>query len=143
MTGEIKEEIKKEYERIKDKIPYEDFLKKMEERKHDYEDVSFMSDLDIARTITGEYINEENTPLSEKNEQKKISELVSGQDNISVIGRIMHISNVKKFTSRKGKNGKLANMILADDTGEIRVVLWTNNIRCLKRCRRRGYSQSK
>ena len=132
MTGEIKEEIKKEYERIKDKIPYEDFLKKMEERKHDYEDVSFMSDLDIARTITGEYINEENTPLSEKNEQKKISELVSGQDNISVIGRIMHISNEKKFTSRKGKNGKLANIILADDTGEIRVVLWTNNIRCLK-----------
>ena len=132
MTGEIKEEIKKEYERIKDKIPYDDFLKKMEERKHDYEDVSFMSDLDIARTITGEYINEENTPLSEKNEQKKISELVSGQDNISVTGRIMHISNVKKFTSRKGKNGKLANIILADDTGEIRVVLWTNNIRCLK-----------
>jgi replication factor A1 len=132
MTGEIKEEIKKEYERIKDKIPYEDFLKKMEERKHDYEDVSFMSDLDIARTITGEYINEENTPLSEKNEQKKISELVSGQDNISVIGRIMHISNVKKFTSRKGKNGKLANIILADETGEIRVVLWTNNIRSLK-----------
>ena len=132
MTGDIKEEIKKEYERIKDKIPYDDFLKKMEERKHDYEDVSFMSDLDIARTITGEYINEENTPLSEKNEQKKISELVSGQDNISVTGRIMHISNVKKFTSRKGKNGKLANIILADDTGEIRVVLWTNNIRCLK-----------
>ena len=132
MTGEIKEEIKKEYERIKDKIPYEDFLKKMEERKHDYEDVSFMSDLDIARTITGEYINEENTPLSEKNEQKKISELVSGQDNISVTGRIMHISNVKKFTSRKGKNGKLANIILADETGEIRVVLWTNNIRSLK-----------
>jgi replication factor A1 len=132
MTGEIKEEIKKEYERIKDKIPYEDFLKKMDERKHDYEDVSFMSDLDIARTITGEYINEENTPLSEKNEQKKISELVSGQDNISVTGRIIHISNVKKFTSRKGKNGKLANIILADETGEIRVVLWTNNIRSLK-----------
>lgn len=33
MSGEIKEEIKREYERIKDKLPYEDFLEKMDERK--------------------------------------------------------------------------------------------------------------
>ena len=45
----------------------------------------------------------------------------------------MHISNVKKFTSKKGREGKLANMILADDTGEIRVVLWTENIKFLKK----------
>ena len=43
MSGEINQEIKNEYEKIKDKISYEDFMKKMEERKHDYEDVSFMS----------------------------------------------------------------------------------------------------
>ncbi|BDZ70016.1 OB-fold nucleic acid binding domain-containing protein [Methanobacterium petrolearium] len=43
----------------------------------------------------------------------------------------MSISNVKKFTSKKGKEGKLANMILADATGRIRVVLWTENIKLL------------
>jgi len=133
MSQEISQEIKSEYEKIKDKIPYDDFLKKMEERKHDYEDVSFMSELDIARTIIGEYINEENKPLSEANEAHKIKELETGSDNISVIGRIMHIPNVKKFTSKKGREGKLANMIIADDTGEIRVVLWTENIKFLKK----------
>ena len=132
MSGEINQEIKNEYEKIKDKISYEDFLTKMEERKLDYEDVSFMSELDIARTIVGEYINEENKPLSEANQAHKISELETGRDNISVTGRVMHISNVKKFTSKKGREGKLANMIIADDTGEIRVVLWTENIKFLK-----------
>ncbi len=133
MSDEINQEIKNEYEKIKDKISFEDFLKKMEERKHDYEDVSFMSELDIARTIVGEYINEENKPLSESNEAHKITELETGRDNISVTGRVMHISNVKKFTSKKGREGKLANMIISDDTGEIRVVLWTENIKFLKK----------
>jgi len=130
MSGQ---EIKSEYEKIKDKISYNDFLKRMEERKHDYEDVSFMSELDIARTIVGEYINEENKPLSEANEAHKIRELETGHDNISITGRVMHISHVKKFTSKKGREGKLANMILSDDTGEIRVVLWTENIKFLKK----------
>jgi len=130
MSGQ---EIKSEYEKIKDKISYNDFLKRMEERKHDYEDVSFMSELDIARTIVGEYINEENKPLSEANEAHKIRELETGHDNISITGRVMHISHVKKFTSKKGREGKLANMILSDDTGEVRVVLWTENIKFLKK----------
>jgi replication factor A1 len=85
------QEIKSEYEKIKDKISYNDFLKRMEERKHDYEDVSFMSELDIARTIAGEYINEENKPLSEANKAHKIRELETGHDNISITGRVMHI----------------------------------------------------
>ena len=132
MSGEIKEEIKREYERIKDKLPYEDFLEKMDERKKEYADVSFMNDLDIARTITGEYINETNQPITEKNESKKIVELTAGEDNVSVSGRIMHISNIKRFTSRKGKGGKRAKMVIADESGQIGVAMWTNNIKSLK-----------
>jgi len=131
MSGEVNDEIMKEYERIKDKISYEDFLKKMEERKKEYEDVSFMSDLDIARTITGEYIDEKNEALSEGNEPQKISQLTAGHDNVCVIGRIISVSNVKKFTNRKGNHGKLANMIIADETGQIRVTLWTENVKFL------------
>jgi len=131
MSSEVNDEIMKEYERIKDKISYEDFLKKMEERKKEYEDVSFMSDLDIARTITGEYIDEKNEALSEGNEPQKISQLTAGHDNVCVIGRIISVSNVKKFTNRKGNHGKLANMIIADETGQIRVTLWTENVKFL------------
>lgn len=131
MSGEVSDEIMKEYERIKDKISYEDFLKKMEQRKKEYEDVSFMSDLDVARTITGEYVDEKNEALSVGNEPQKISELTAGHDNVCVIGRIMSISNIKKFTNRKGNHGKLANIIIADETGQIRVTLWTENVKFL------------
>lgn len=129
---EINEDIKKEYEKIQDKISYEDFLKEMDSRMKDYEEVSFMGELDVARVIVGEYIDETNQPLSEDNPLVKISELKTGQHNINIIGRVMRISNVKKFTTRKGKAGKLANLLLADEDSEIRVVMWTENMKFLK-----------
>ncbi|HEX7468974.1 MAG TPA: OB-fold nucleic acid binding domain-containing protein, partial [Methanobacterium sp.] len=130
---EMNEEIMKEYDKIKDRVSYEDFLTEMEKRTQDYEEVSFMSDLDVARVIVGEYIDEKNQPLSEDGPVLKISELKTGTRNINLVGRLMRISNIKKFTSRKGREGKLANLILADETGELRVVLWTENVKLLKK----------
>lgn len=130
---EMNEDIQREYEKIKDKISYEDFLKEMRKRMQDYEEVTFMGELDVARVIVGEYIDEVNQPLSKDNPTLKISELKTGNHNISLIGRVMRISNVKKFTSRKGKEGKLANLLIADETGEIRGVMWTENIKLLKK----------
>ncbi|GAA5818799.1 MAG: replication protein A [Methanobrevibacter sp. CfCl-M3] len=125
--------INEEYKKIADKISEEEFLKKLEAMKNEYSDVSFMNDIDIARMIVGSFIDEENEIKSDKEENcmDKISKLESGA-KISIIGRIMGISNPKKFTTRKGKEGKLANINLVDDTGEIRVVLWTENIKLLK-----------
>lgn len=128
----MENDIKSEYQRINDKISYDDFLKRIEDMKKDYEDVSFMDELDIARMIVGEYIDEENVPLAKDNELRKISELEVGLQDISITGRIMRISNAKAFVTKKGKEGKVQNVMLADDTGEIRVVLWTDNIKQLK-----------
>ncbi len=130
---EINDAIKEEYEKIKDKIPYEEFLKEMKTRMQDYEDVSFMSELDVARVIIGEFVDEENKPLSENSPVLKISDLKTGNHNISLIGRVKRISNTKKFINRKGREGKLANLLIEDDTGEIRVVMWTENIKLLKK----------
>lgn len=129
----MENDIKSEYQRISDKISYDNFLKRIEDMKKDYEDVSFMDELDIARMIVGEYIDEKNVPLAEDNELRKISGLETGLHDISIVGRIMRISNAKAFTTKKGKEGKVQNLMLADDTGEIRVVLWTDNIKLLKK----------
>ncbi len=129
----MNEDIMKEYEKIKDKISYEDFLKEMESRMKDYEEVSFMGELDVARVIVGEHIDEENQPLSEDNPTVKISQLKAGNHNINIIGRVMRISDVKKFVNQKGRSGKLVNLLLADETGEIRVVMWTENVKLLKK----------
>ncbi|MEN6329180.1 MAG: OB-fold nucleic acid binding domain-containing protein [Methanobacteriaceae archaeon] len=128
---EISDEIRQEYEKIKDKISYEDFLEQMKIRAQDYEGVSFMSELDLARVIVGEYIEEKNEPLVQGSKKHKISELETGQNNLTLVGRVMKMSNIKKFTSRKGKEGRLANIILTDDTGSMRVVFWTENIKLL------------
>ena len=129
----MKDEILQEYQKIADKISEEEFLKRMDNMKKEYEDVSFMNELDLARMIVGEHINEKNKPLSEENASFKIADLETGKSRISIIGRVMHISNAKKFTKRNGKEGKVLNIILADDTGEIRTVFWTENIKMVKK----------
>ncbi len=129
----MENDVKSEYQRISDKISYDDFLKRIDDMKKDYEDVSFMDELDIARMIVGEYIDEENVPIAKDNELRKISELETGLHDISITGRIMRISNAKAFVTKKGKEGKVQNIMLADDTGEIRVVLWTDNIKQLEK----------
>ncbi|MDR2830783.1 MAG: replication protein A [Methanobrevibacter sp.] len=126
--------LNEEYEKIANKISEEKFLERLNAMKKEYADVSFMNDIDIARMIVGTFIDEKNEMKSDKEENSmdKISKLESGAKNVNVIGRVMSISNPKKFTTRKGKEGKLANINLVDDTGELRVVLWTENIKLLK-----------
>ncbi len=128
---ELSQEIKNEYEKIKDKISLEEFLNKMEEYKKENEDIGFINDVDIAHMVVGSYINEKNEPLEENKEYLKIEDLETGQQHLNLLGRVMNLSNVKKFTTKKGKKGKLANLILSDDTGRIRVVFWTENIKLL------------
>lgn len=128
---EMSQEIKDEYEKIKDKISYEDFQKKMEEYKKENADVSFIDDISIAHMVVGDYITEKNEPTEEVKDLWKIKDLETGKQHINLLGRVMSISNVKKFTSKKGRDGKLANLILADETGRIRVVFWTENIKLM------------
>ncbi len=128
---EMSQEIKDEYEKIKDKLSYEEFLEKMDEYKKENADVSFIDDISIAHMVVGDYITEKNEPLEESKEFWKIKDLETGTQHVNLLGKVMSISNVKKFTSKKGREGKLANLILADNTGRIRVVFWTENIKLL------------
>jgi len=60
-----------------------------------------------------------------KIEQKtyKLGNLQPGLQSVDVHGRIVRILPIKEFTSANGP-GKLASMVIADDTGLSRVVLW-------------------
>ena len=128
------EKIYEEYEKVKDKISQEDFIAKFNSLKEEYADMEFMDDSAIIDMITGSLVDEKVEPISESldGSVSKISDFEPGNHDIQVVGRIMAISNPKLFTSRKGKDGKLCNIQLADDTGDLRVVLWTENIKLLK-----------
>jgi len=59
-------------------------------------------------------------------EKSKINELTSGMKRVNVIGKVIELFPVRTFT-RNDKESKVANLIIADDTSNIKVVLWDAN----------------
>lgn len=56
----------------------------------------------------------------------KISELMPEMRKVNVVGKIINLFPVRKY-SKNGREGKVANFVLADETGNTRVVLWDIN----------------
>lgn len=61
------------------------------------------------------------------NEKLKIEELIPGMRKVNVVGKVINLSPVRSFTTKKGDTGKVANMLIADETSNIKVVLWDTN----------------
>ncbi|MFH0808266.1 MAG: DUF2240 family protein [archaeon] len=64
--------------------------------------------------------------ISFEDEDLKIAELIGGLRKVNVVGKVMNIFPVREF-EKNDRKGKVANFILADDSGSTRVVLWDNN----------------
>ncbi len=54
----------------------------------------------------------------------QIKDLVSGLGNVTVSGRVIHVSPLKKFTRPDGRDGAKRSICIADKTGIIRANLW-------------------
>ncbi len=57
----------------------------------------------------------------------KIDELLPGMKKVNVVGKILNISPVRSFTTKNGQEGKVVNLFVADETSNIKVVLWDTN----------------
>lgn len=64
--------------------------------------------------------------VSFANEKLKINELLPGMKKVSVIGKIINIFPVREF-NKNGRSGKVANFVIADETSNIKIVLWDVN----------------
>ena len=64
--------------------------------------------------------------ISFEDEKLKIENLMSGMKRVNVIGRIIDLSPVRTFV-RKGVEARVANMRIADETSNVKVVLWDNH----------------
>jgi len=53
-----------------------------------------------------------------------IKDIISGLNNVTVMGRVTRVYPVKTFTRQNGTEGKVARLLIADKTGTLRVVLW-------------------
>ena len=71
--------------------------------------------------------------VSFENEKLKIDELVPGMKNVNIVGKVINLFPVRSFTTKRGDESKVANMWVADDTSNIKVVLWdTNHIKLIE-----------
>lgn len=121
------------YEQIKDKISKEEFISVFNENKAENADIAFYTDISCAETILNNVGYEENEILDEvSGNVLKIEDVEVGNENFDVVARVMSISNSRAFVSGRGNDGKLCNIEVADDTGRVRVVLWTANVKLVK-----------
>jgi len=65
--------------------------------------------------------------ISFDNEKFKINELLPGMKRVNLTGKIINLFPVRTFTTKKGDQGKVANLVVADETSNIKVVLWDVN----------------
>jgi len=59
-------------------------------------------------------------------ERLKISELVQGMKRANILGKIIEIFPVREF-NKNGRSGKVVNMMVADESSNVKVVLWDTN----------------
>jgi replication factor A1 len=63
----------------------------------------------------------------------KIQDLVSGLNDVTVTGQVRAIYPPKTFTRRDWTEGKLANIVVSDESGDLRVVLWDNKVELIEK----------
>jgi ssDNA-binding replication factor A large subunit len=72
--------------------------------------------------------------ISFENERLKIDELLPTMRKVNLIGKILEIFPVRTFTTKKGEESKVVNFWLADDSSNIKVVLWdTHHIELIEK----------
>jgi len=60
-----------------------------------------------------------------------ISDITSNMKNLTLIGRIKDIYNIRTFNKKDGSEGHVGSFLLNDNSGDIRVVLWDDHVRIL------------
>ena len=110
----IPDDITKIYERLGNSIPLEDFVEKVRQK------VESMSGLCDEKTAAMLVAHELGADMS-----INISEISLEKRNVAFVGKIVNISPVREFT-RNGEIGHVANIVVSDETGSVRVVLWND-----------------
>src|SRR3989344_7630793 len=62
-----------------------------------------------------------------ENQNLKINELLPGMRKVNLVGKIINLFQVRTFKNKSGVESKVLNLAIADDTSNIKVVLWDTN----------------
>src|SRR3989344_5590021 len=71
--------------------------------------------------------NEFGVNILPQEEKLKIREIYAGMKNISTSGKVLRKFEAREF-SKENKSGKVCSLIIGDETGTIRLVLWNDQV---------------
>ena len=57
-------------------------------------------------------------------DHQAIADLGLGQDDVTLRGRVLSVDAVRTFDRDDGSEGRVANLVLGDETGRVRITLW-------------------
>ncbi len=124
----MKEDVKKLAEKISEErgTDLDKVIKKIEEKEKEYNGLISMEG--AAHIVA----KEEGLELMDKggNGSLEIKNVVSGMNSATITGKIENIYGPREFETDDGK-GKVANLILRDQTGKIRFSLWNKEVEAL------------
>lgn len=66
-----------------------------------------------------------------KTNDLKIENIIPGMGSVDVVGRVIRIFPAREFERKDKSTGRVASVILADETGSIRVVFWDKHVKLL------------
>jgi len=69
--------------------------------------------------------------LKESKKQLKVKSLTEGLSSVDIIARIVSISEPRTFDKEGGAKGAVANVMLGDETGLVRLTLWNDEIEAI------------
>lgn len=116
------------FEEILDKIvnegniSREDALKRISAKKNKMG--GLLTDEGAAHLVAKELGLDVFEDISYKKPSLEIKDISLEMRNVTITGRVTRTFSPREFTSKDGRKGKMASIILADKSGEIRVVLW-------------------
>ena len=115
------EEIIRKLRKARPEISREEFLKMVEERKKSLG--NYFTEETIAKLVASE-LGVKFSKKFEREFKTRIEHLVSGLNDVTVSGKILSIYPAQTFRRGLDKEGKVARLVIADQTGKINVVLW-------------------
>ncbi|AFK21633.1 putative replication factor A complex, RPA41 subunit [Pyrococcus sp. ST04] len=65
---------------------------------------------------------------TEETSAMKISDLRPGMTDVNIVGRVLKKYPPREYTKKDGSLGRVASLIIYDDTGRARVVLWDSKV---------------
>ncbi len=107
----------------------EDVLAKVEEKKTKF--AGLLTDEGAAYMIAKELDIEMNVEKKVL-EDIKINKLKDGMNNLDLLVRVLHVYTPREF-EKSGKKGKLCNLLVGDETGEIKLTFWGKDVDALEK----------